>query len=487
MTDVTPGDVLLGKYRVERVLGQGGMGVVVAARHIELDERVAIKFLLPELIKHAELMQRFLREARSAVKIRSEHVARVTDVGTMPDGTPYMVMEYLEGADLSAVVHTHGALSVVDAVDAVVQASDALAGAHALSIVHRDIKPANLFRTMRQDGSLCIKVLDFGISKIATPDEQALTRTRGIMGSPLYMSPEQLSSAKDVDARADIYALGGVLFELLTGHTPYLAEDLPRLVAKILNEPVPSVRAERSDVPPALDDIIRRCLAKDRAARIGSVGELCSALAPFASPANRVIADRVIRTSSPSLAAIAATAPPHNDLATSSPASFSATNIQPPVQPMPLALMFGVVLAVCGLGAFLVLRARVDFREPARPVVAAPAEKKFRVDVRVEPASAWVQLDDGEKVLGQLSRELVADGRTHTLRAGGDGLVPQTLTITDQAPAVIHLARVEAPTLAPIVKQPMMVKPLPPAAAAKPPPTTTEPAKGANGSKIIDG
>jgi serine/threonine-protein kinase len=188
---VREGDVLAGQYRVERVLGIGGMGVVVAAHHIQLDEKVALKFLLPDALGNSEAVSRFAREARAAVKIKSEHVARVMNVGTLPNGAPYMVMEYLDGGDLAAWLRERGALSVEQAVEFVLQACEAIAEAHALGIVHRDLKPANLFCIRRADGRLSIKVLDFGISKMSQfggSGQSAMTQATGTMGSPLYMS-----------------------------------------------------------------------------------------------------------------------------------------------------------------------------------------------------------------------------------------------------------------------------------------------------------
>ncbi|HEX3344971.1 MAG TPA: serine/threonine-protein kinase, partial [Polyangiaceae bacterium] len=193
-----PGDVILGKYRVERVIGLGGMGAVVSARHLQLEERVAIKFLLPAMLANEEVVQRFLREAKAAIRIRSEHCVRVLDVGTLETGAPYMVMEYLEGKDLAAVVEAHAPLAIPDVVDWVLQASEALAEAHALGIVHRDLKPANLFLTRRADGTPSVKVLDFGISKQAASGADAgVTKTQAVLGSPRYMSPEQMRSTKD--------------------------------------------------------------------------------------------------------------------------------------------------------------------------------------------------------------------------------------------------------------------------------------------------
>ncbi len=290
-----PGTILLGKYQVERVLGQGGMGVVVAARHLVLDERVAMKFLLPEVAQNTDVVRRFLREAQSAVKIRSEHIARVIDVGTMETGQPYIVMEYLAGADLAEVLQRQGPLPMDHAVEYVLHACEALADAHSLGIVHRDIKPANLFLTTKNDGTPFIKVLDFGISKITGGDAQNLTRTRGMMGSPLYMSPEQLNSAKDVDHRVDVYALGVVLFELLTGRQPFEAEELPQLIVKILSVAPAQLRTYRMDLPPQLEEVINRCLAKNRDERFQSVAELAHALSPFASARALGSAERAAR------------------------------------------------------------------------------------------------------------------------------------------------------------------------------------------------
>jgi eukaryotic-like serine/threonine-protein kinase len=295
---VAPGDVLAGKYRVERVLGAGGMGVVVQATHLELDERVAMKFLLPHAVESAEAATRFVREARAAVKIKSEHVARVTDVGRLDNGSPYIVMEFLQGSDLSAVVQ-RGPLPIEDAVDFVIQASDAMAEAHAAGIVHRDLKPSNLFLSMRSDGSPIIKVLDFGISKVNVPDtsDAGLTRTTTIMGSPFYMSPEQMRSSKDVDHRTDIWALGVILFELLSGTQPFNGETLPQLVAAILAEPPLSLRTHRPDVPPDLEAVVLHCLEKDRDKRFQSVGAMAQALVNFGSRRSRHTAERIIRLS----------------------------------------------------------------------------------------------------------------------------------------------------------------------------------------------
>ena len=280
---VKPGDVLVGKYRVDRVLGMGQMGIVVAATHLGLDQRVALKFMLASSGPDEERRERFLREARACVALKTPHVARVSDVCTLDSGAPYMVMEYLDGRDLDAVLRERGPLPVGEAVLYVLQACQAIAEAHAAGIVHRDLKPANLFLTTGPGGAPCIKVLDFGISKF-TAESLKLTQETAAMGSPLYMSPEALRSSRDVDAQTDIWALGVVLYELCTGTTPFQAERVQELCARIwFGEPDPIVR-HRAGVPPELEKVVMRCLERDRARRFPNVAELAAALAPFAPP-----------------------------------------------------------------------------------------------------------------------------------------------------------------------------------------------------------
>lgn len=290
---VSVGDVVGRKYRIDRVLGEGGMGVVVAATDTQLERRVAIKFLLPGALGNPEIVARFSREARAAAKIRSEHVARVIEVGELDAGTPYMVMEYLEGCDLAERIRAEPPVSASDAARFVLQACEALAEAHAAGIVHRDLKPANLFLAQQPDHSVSVKVLDFGISK-APVGTGGITSTQAVMGSPHYMSPEQLVSAKHVDPRADVWALGIVLYEMLAGSPPFTGDTMPEIVAKILQSPLPSLRALRPDAPAEIEPVIARCTAKDPTARFGDVAELARALVAFAPDAARS-ADRATR------------------------------------------------------------------------------------------------------------------------------------------------------------------------------------------------
>jgi len=277
---VTPGETLLGKYRVERVLGQGGMGMVVAARHEGLGELVAVKLMLgPEGAGLAQQARdRFLREARNAARLKSEHVAKVYDVGQLDDGRPYMVMEYLEGRDLADVIERRGPLPVTEAAGLVLQACDALVEAHGLGIVHRDLKPSNMFLIRRPNGKPCLKLLDFGISKRMDAESQALTASGALLGSPLYMSPEQVSDAKAVGPPSDIWAMGVVLYQLTTGRVPFQGEWIGQVVhAIMLQEPtLPS--QIRPELPGELDVIVGRCLCKNPEERYATMGEFAAAL-----------------------------------------------------------------------------------------------------------------------------------------------------------------------------------------------------------------
>ena len=295
---VQEGDVLAGKYRVEKVLGFGGMGVVVSAFRGDLEQRVAVKFLSQAAAARPDAAERFRREARAAAKIRSEHVARVLDVGTLDTGLPYMVMEYLEGNDIAEELRRLQRLPLLEAVEYILQAIEALAEAHAAGVVHRDLKPGNLFLAQRADGSRRVKVLDFGISKALTGssvEELSLTKTAALIGSPLYMAPEQMRSAKDVDTRADIWSLGAMLYEMLTGEPPYTGESIPQLCAALLHDdPIP-LRQHRPEIPEGLEQAVLRCLMKDRNHRFPTVFELGRALLPFALADSRIHVERAER------------------------------------------------------------------------------------------------------------------------------------------------------------------------------------------------
>ena len=271
-----PGSVIAGKYRVEHLLGQGGMGIVVAAEHADLRTKVALKFLSEECAGNAVVVERFLREARACARLRSEHVCRVFDVGRLETGVPFLVMELLDGVDLARALVQYGPLDPATAAAYVIQACDAIAEAHDAGIVHRDLKPANLFLVRRADQRPLIKVLDFGIAKAQSDRDSAITHTETVIGSPSYMAPEQLRSARHADARSDIWSLGVVLAEMTSGIRPFEGESTIDLALQIMQQPA----RLSPTMAPALLMVIERCLRKDPAERYQRVTELQAALAP---------------------------------------------------------------------------------------------------------------------------------------------------------------------------------------------------------------
>jgi eukaryotic-like serine/threonine-protein kinase len=279
------GAVVDDKYRIDAFLGSGAMSIVALAFHLELEQQVAIKFLHAQGFDQDQTAQRFKREARAGARIHSEHVVRVFDVGTLADGCPYIVMEHLKGNDLGRELAERGRLPASEVVGYMLEACEALAEAHAVGVVHRDLKPENLFLAERSDGGRIVKLLDFGISKSMMGNsltDLALTRTATFMGSPLYMSPEQMRSSRHVDARSDIWSLGAIFYEMLTGQLPFIAESIPELcLAVIGNEPKPP-RELSPELPEGLDKVVLRCLEKDRDRRYSSVAELALELAPYA-------------------------------------------------------------------------------------------------------------------------------------------------------------------------------------------------------------
>jgi serine/threonine-protein kinase len=360
-----PGTVLMGKYRVERLLGVGGMGAVVEARHLQMDDRVAIKFLLASMTQNQEIVSRFLREGKAAARVRGEHVVRVFDVGTLENGAPYMVMEFLGGSDLAQHLEKNGPLPVATAVDWVLEACEAIADAHAAGIVHRDLKPANLFVTLRSDGTPLIKVLDFGISKLsstASSGSLSLTKTSAVMGSPRYMSPEQMKSSRNVDARSDVWALGTVLYEALAGVPAFDAETVPELCVRIVTEPPPPLSTYRTELPAGFEAALMGALEKAPAARYQNVAEFAAAMAPFGSRQAAVSAQRaarVLKVSGSPMAVSVVQSDPNVVRAASAPIPHANTHVQWAGSTPSIAKVHGAawmvaagaaVLAIAGLG-----------------------------------------------------------------------------------------------------------------------------------------
>lgn len=370
VTELAPGTILLEKYEIIETLGVGGMGAVVAAHHLHLDTKVAIKFMLPDLVSNEQVVKRFLLEARAATKIHSDHVARVIDVGSMTgeglpeEGVPYMVMEFLDGLDLSQWVATGKRFPVLEAIDFTVQAAEALAQAHKVGIVHRDVKPANLFLAEYPEAPSRVKVLDFGISKITSeePAQMGLTKTTTVLGSGLYMSPEQMRSAKKVDHRTDIYALGVTLYELLTGTQPFTAETFSELCVKVnIDDPTP-LHTYRPDIAPELAAVIAKAYAREVDDRFQTMGEFVAALGPFAAAESVPVINNIQGLTQPGIRPLASSIPPPNPHALVGTAgAVTATAEMVKTKQSSVTLAFGIALIallVVGGAGFLFIQSQ---------------------------------------------------------------------------------------------------------------------------------
>jgi eukaryotic-like serine/threonine-protein kinase len=378
---ISLGGLVAGKYRVDRVIGFGGMGIVCSATHLELGTPIAIKFVRPELGSDERAVARFLTEARAAAQLRSQHACRVMDCGRLPSGSPYIVMEYLSGQDLRSLVDTRGPMSVEGAVAVALQACEALAEAHSKHIVHRDVKPENLFIAEGPGGAELLKVLDFGISKQLSPlgVQRSLTDSMESVGSPSHMSPEQMIEPSGVDFRTDIWSLGVVLYEILTGQMPFAGESGPQLCANVMTTQPIAPQAHRAEIPEGLARVILRCLEKDREHRFRDVGELSLGLKEFGGAGSALAAARVEQI----FGRTEASAP--SVTASNAPEEGGAESIDP-VQSIPgvprrglgRQVAVGLVLLVAtGLAAYAVKRAvtpiKLEERAPTTPAPAASA------------------------------------------------------------------------------------------------------------------
>jgi serine/threonine-protein kinase len=416
------GSTIAGKYRVDGILGAGGMGMVVAATHTQLGQRVAIKFMKVDDAHDEQAVGRFLREARAAVALANEHVTRVLDVGTLENGAPYMVMEYLAGVDLCEMLRRDGPLTVPAAVEVILQACEALAEAHARGIVHRDLKPANLFATVRSDGTRLVKVLDFGISKTidfgGSGSAQNLTHSGMVMGSPGYMSPEQVRNAKGVDARTDIWALGVILYELLTGVTPFGGASLGDVIAKIVSQDPPPIWQLRRDLPPDLVSTIGYCLARDPNSRVPTIADLATRLAPFAV-GDAVICVRRVHALAGGSASAAHSGPPGAASArtgdrTPTPTdrawmgSSARASIHPQRHVWLVVVAATLVFGVASVAGFLALRQRLAAQPaPASAAAASPGAPLATTKAETLPAKTEAPAASAAPAAAASSREPV--------------------------------------------------------------------------------
>ncbi len=287
----TAGDIIAGKYRIDRLLGEGGMGAVARATHLITRIPVALKFMNPGFMRIEGAVERFLKEGEAAGRIRSDHVVQIFDVDKLPQGAPYIAMECLAGHDLQQIVEADGVagLPIERAVHFTVQILRGLQAAHAVGIVHRDMKPSNCFAIERDGEPDFVKLLDFGISKVSQPGQESLTRTNSALGTPLYMAPEQASSPRGVDHRCDLYSVGVILYELLTGGTPFTSEsgELTEILFKLFTAEVPKIRDKRPEIPEGLATVVHAALARDPKDRIPSALAFAEALEPFAGAHTR--------------------------------------------------------------------------------------------------------------------------------------------------------------------------------------------------------
>jgi serine/threonine protein kinase len=384
---VREGEVLAGKYRVGRVVAAGGMGVVIAAEHLKLHQPVALKFMRSDLAESPDAVKRFLLEARAAARLRNEHVARILDVCELDSGEPYIVMELLEGCDLGSKLPAVPPMAMDVAVGYVIQACAAIAEAHSLGIIHRDLKPENLFLAQQHDGSVRVKVLDFGISKVTSDARRTLgsrITTKDALGSPAYMSPEQMRSAGEVDPRADVWSLGVILYELLAGRQPFEAPSIAEICLKVTDAEPPPLGAIRQDLPAELVQAVHRCLAKNPDERWPSVVELSRAIAPFVR-ASQGAGDPRPRVLSPSDAPIHVVSPPTVK---------TSETLELPLHPSPwrrvvIATTAAVLAAASGFGLDAARRSLAPVAlTPAMAPFDAPALTAMPLDPPAAPSAS---------------------------------------------------------------------------------------------------
>jgi serine/threonine protein kinase len=504
--ELTPGTVINSKYRVDAVLGRGAMGVVVACEHLELRERVALKFLLKRGFGGTdEFATRFQREAQVCAKLKNQHITRVLDVGIWREDAAFMVMEYLDGSDLRHVVRHHGRLPVEQAIGYVVQLCEGLAEAHARGIVHRDLKPSNVFIVRNVDGSDLVKILDFGISKIIddqSPGATEMTETGLVLGSPKYMSPEQLFEPAAVGPHSDIWAIGVILYEMLMGHSPFEAPSLSQAIAWLSSDKMPpSLCAELPDVTPELEMVIFRCFARATAQRTGNVavlaGDLLGAVgSPNADPVfatlESILASNASRDGSRGgLAALG------DDSATRSGSgdmrrglSSQARRVARRRRAAKAIGAVGVFGLLAGLGGVWWLRHPILPTGPS-PRSAAPAPS-VHVVVRAMPPEATIEVDGQDRGAGLLSFDATGDGHDHTIRVSAHGYAPELRIVQFSSDLQVDISLEKLVPAPPVSAPPVSAPSTAPAAVSQPawraspaprivPKSTTPPAASSTG------
>lgn len=467
------GMLLAGRYRLLRKLGDGGMGSVYEAVHERIGRHFAVKILHREFSRNPEIIERFQREARATAAIGNEHIVEVVDFDVAPNGSFFLAMEYLEGEELRRRLARTGRLPLMVAVDYALQIANALEAAHRLDIVHRDLKPENVFVVRRPDGREILKVLDFGISKIRS-ESTRLTRTGAIMGTTYYMSPEQARGDGDIDARADVWALGAMVYEMLAGAVPFPAVEATGVLMKILlEEPVP-LRQLRTDISPAVESVIMRALCKDRAHRFDSCTEFGRELTNAAGIENPALAVTTLaglgpaavpplsRSSSP---AVGLTTPSNP---VSKPSIAQATGLAWQRSETGLSLLgrkrgrqfawgagIAVALLAAAIGGLVAFRPRAPREAPVQATVASPspAPAEITVALRSAPAGARVQLEETVICTTPCAWRTVPSERRVTLHFSKEGYID---AVRDVSPS--HNQSIDV-SLAPVVEREPLAKP----------------------------
>jgi serine/threonine-protein kinase len=468
--DTLPPGTELGRYRIVRLMGVGGMGAVYEATHRDLKKRVAIKTLHPSVAAMPGARARFLREGEATSRINHPNVVDVTDVGT-ENGITFLVMEFLEGQDLAAMLEQSGAMPIANAVDLILAAVGAIAVAHEEGVIHRDLKPGNVFLASTRHGSPRPVVLDFGISKLSAGGDGGtlgLTGTGAAMGTPYYMAPEQVRSAAGVDGRSDQYALGAILYECVTGQRAHQGETIYEVIRSVGEGTFLPPRARRPDVPVALEAAILRAMALEPAQRFPSVQEFGRAILPFGSPRAREQWAPAMGAAAGGGATFAPASPPSSRPGASTPLvptppppaittfSQSAAQVDRPPARRPRFVIAGVLLAAGGAAAFFVVTSSKDkpAGEPVRaPAVTAPAPATYRVKVDALPASAHLELDGKTVRVGHIDEQLTVDGVEHTLAITAPEFVAATLKFRDKPPVeqvTLQRVAVEQPGAVPV-------------------------------------
>jgi serine/threonine-protein kinase len=441
------GEVLDGKYEIERLLGEGGMGEVYVARHKHIGKDVAIKFLRRDLTSDDDAVTRFAREARAAAAVGHRGIVDIYDVGACSDGSPYLVMELLDGASLRTVLEGHAPLTVGQTAAIVSELLSALAAAHDKGVVHRDLKPDNVF-IERSDGPLSVKLLDFGIAKMAEGAGLRVTQTGRPMGTAPYMSPEQARGARDLDARVDVYAVGVMLYESLAGRLPFDADNYNAMIVQILTEPAPALRTLRPDLPVEIDELVMRALAKDARQRFQTAEELLSALRPHADHAAARRLVPAVKRSSPELA----TAPTIRG--TEVPVVSAAERLTRTGALAARRRWFRslavVALAVLGLSTAW----RLSRTEP-RPATPSPASRASReppppvrpaiVTITVEGAPRGARVVFDGALVTELPIRIAPRATMAPLRVEADGFAPQTQMVLPTRDRRVRVSLVATP------------------------------------------